>query len=64
MNPFLIDIFTKWCDRNHGDDENRMAGLPNEMRMIKLLGNFSKSDHSLYLSNLLPLSRYSTTYQH
>ncbi|VUZ42782.1 unnamed protein product [Hymenolepis diminuta] len=43
--------------------ENRMAGLPNQMGINMLLRKFSKNDHDLYLSYLLPLSPKDFTFE-
>ncbi|VUZ45287.1 unnamed protein product, partial [Hymenolepis diminuta] len=60
--PSVGEIFTTWYARYHDIYENRMAGLPNEMRINMLLRKFSKNDHDLYLAYLLPLSPKDFTY--
>ncbi|VUZ49929.1 unnamed protein product [Hymenolepis diminuta] len=52
-----------WYARNRDVYENRMAGLPEEMRMNMLLWKFSKRDHDLYLAYPLPLSPKDITFE-
>ncbi|VDL65087.1 unnamed protein product, partial [Hymenolepis diminuta] len=61
--PSVGEIFTTWYARYLDIYENRVPGLPNEMRINMLLRKFSKNGHDLYLAYLLPLSPKDFTYE-